>query len=141
METETKRKTKTDTETETNDNKYLLAIASPFWCLIYPWFLFRTLRSKFWHSGRRTSQKSHTDTAQPNFLPRHSETEYIECQMLLHTSWHLYCPWVSATITHLTCAVSDLLPLLPDLSSHCLQIPGISSIFRSSSVCFGCRMR
>jgi len=26
--------------------------------------------------------------------------------MLLHTAWHLYCPWVSATITHLTCAVS-----------------------------------
>ena len=33
--------------------------------------------SKFWHSGRRTSQKSHTDTDQPNFLPRHSVTGYI----------------------------------------------------------------
>jgi len=57
---------------------------------------------------------------------------YIAWQMLLHTAWHLYCPWVSAAITHLTCAVSELLPLLPDLSSHSLQIPGISSIFRSS---------
>jgi len=93
-------------------------------------------RKKFfviiWHSGRRTSQKNHTDTAQPNFLPRHSVTEYIVWQMLLHTAWYIYCPWVSATITHLLCAVSDLLPLIPDLSSHSLQIPGISSIFRSS---------
>ena len=32
-------KTKTDTETETNDNKYLLAIASPFSLRIYPWFV------------------------------------------------------------------------------------------------------
>ena len=79
-----------------------------------------------------SSQKIHTDTAQPNFLPRHSETEYIECQMLLHTAWHLYCSWVSATVTHLTCAVSDLHSLLPDLSSHLLQIPGISLIFCSS---------
>jgi len=36
---------------------------------------FRILRSNFWHSGRRTSQA--TDTAQPNFLPRHSVTVYI----------------------------------------------------------------
>jgi len=50
--------------------------------------------------------------------------------MLLHTAWYIYCPWVSATISHLTCAVSDLLPLLPDLSSHSLQIPGISFILR-----------
>ena len=26
-----------------------------------------------------------------------SETEYIVWQVLLHTAWHLYCPWVSAT--------------------------------------------
>jgi len=94
--------------------------------------IFRIPRSNFWHSWCRTSQKSHTYTAQPNFLPRHSVTVYIVKQMLLHTAWHLYCPWVSVTITHLTCAVSDLLPLLPDLSSHFLRIPGISSIFRSS---------
>ena len=61
--------------------------------------------------GAQNITKDHTDTAQPNFLPRHSETEYIECQMLLHTAWHLYCPWISATITHLTCAVSDLLQI------------------------------
>ena len=94
--------------------------------------IFRILRSKFWYSGHRTSQKSHIDTTQPNFLPSHRVTVYIVWQMLLHTVWHLYCPWVSATITHPTCAVSDLHPLLPDLSSHFLQIPGISSIFRSS---------
>jgi len=38
--------------------------------------------------------------------------------MLRYAAWCIYCPWVSATITHLTCAVSDLLPLLPDLSSY-----------------------
>jgi len=37
-----------------------------------------------------------------------------------------YCTWVWTTITHLTCPVSGLLPLLPDLSAHLLQIPGIS---------------
>ena len=56
--------------------------------------------------------------------------------MLLQTAWYLYCPWVSATITHLTCTVSDLFPLLSDLSPRCLQIPGISSIFRSSYCVF-----
>ena len=37
-----------------------------------------------------------------------------------------YCFWVSTTITHLTCPVSGLLPFLPELSVHLLQIPGIS---------------
>ena len=37
-----------------------------------------------------------------------------------------YCTWVWTSITHLTFPVSGLLPLLPDLSAHLLQIPGIS---------------
>jgi len=36
--------------------------------------IFRILRSKFWHSGRRTSQKSHTDTAQ---LPSSSFSDSV----------------------------------------------------------------
>ena len=71
---------------------------------------------------------------------RHSVTVYIVWQMLLHTAWHLYCPWVSATITHLTCAVSDLLPLLPDLSLHFLQIQFPRCFFHPAG-CFVCRMR
>jgi len=55
--------------------------------------------------------------------------------------WHVYCPWVSAAITHLTCAVSDLHPLLPPLSSHFLQIAknllDISFILQCV-LCVGC---
>jgi len=43
--------------------------------------------------------------------------------MLLQNAWYLHCPWVSATITQLTCAVSDLFPP-PDLSSQLLANSG-----------------
>jgi len=42
-----------------------------------------------------------TYSTQTNFLHSQSETVYIMWKMLVHTPWHLYCPWVSAAITHL----------------------------------------
>ena len=71
--------------------------------------------------------KRATLTHNPAQLPSQSFSDSVHCV----TNVTVYCltstlSWVSTTITHLTCTVSDLHPLLPDLSSHFLQIPGIS---------------
>ena len=61
--------------------------------------------------------------------------------MLLHTAWHLYCTWISATITNLTCAVTDLHPPSQTfLHTHC-KFREFPRYFVHPTVCFVCRMR
>jgi len=132
----------------TNRNR-LPDLLSPICCTSYTssntfyaqyYIIFRSVEffGHFCHNSGIPGAEHHksatlTQTSRPDQFPFPSFSDSVHrVTNAVYTVWYIYCPWVSTTITHLTCAVSDLLPLLPDLSSHYLQIPGISSIFRSS---------
>jgi len=74
--------------------------------------IFRILDTNFLHSGRRTSQKSHTHTTQPNFHFSHSVKVYIVWNMLLilrgiYTALGFQQPIPTSLALCLTCTLSS----------------------------------